>query len=255
VLSCLGVLSLTLWFLGYPDRAVQCSHEAFAMAQEASHPYSLARALYYAAALHALRREWQALQERAEALRALAATHGFAEMLASAIRSHGLAMVEQGQVAEGIAQMQQGMTDLQILRTVDGQATQLAQLAKMYGHAGQPEEGLRLLSTAMTARQDTEERFDEVGRFRLKGELLLLLPHPDMRQAARCLRQALAIARRQQAKALELRTALRLSRLWQQQGKREQAYEILAPIYGWFTEGFTTADLQEARALIEALSP
>jgi predicted ATPase len=186
-------------------------------------------------------------------LRALAAAQGFAELLASATRSHGLARVEQGQIAEGIAQMHQGMADLQVLRTVVGKATQLAHLAKMYGHAGQPEEGLRLLNTAMTARQDTEERFDEVGRFRPKGELLLLLPHPDRRQAASCFRQALAIARSQQAKSLELRTTLRLSHLWQQQGKRDQARQLLAQSYGWFTEGFDTPDLQEAKALLQQL--
>jgi predicted ATPase len=252
-LSCLGILSLTLWFLGYPDQALQRSHEALALAQASSHPYSLARALANAAALHALRREWQVLQERAEALQTLATAQGFAELLASATRSYGLALVEQGQVTEGIVQMQQSMTALQMLKTEDGQATHLAQLAKMYGRAGQAEEGLRLLTRAMAARQDTEERFDDVGRLRLKGELLLMLPHPDGRQAESSFRQALAVARSQQAKSLELRTALRLSRLWQQQGQREKARQLLAPIYGWFTEGFETADLQEARTLLAEL--
>jgi len=192
-LSCLGVLSLTLWFLGYPDQALQRSHEALALAQESSHPYSLAKALANAAALHALRREWQTLKERAETLQTLAAAQGFAELLATATRSYGLALVEQGQIVEGIAQMQQSMATLHMLRTEDGQATHLAQLAKMYGRAGQSEEGLRLLTEAMAARQDTEERFDDVGRLRLQGELLLMLPYPDERQAASYFRQALPL--------------------------------------------------------------
>jgi predicted ATPase len=100
---------------------------------------------------------------------------------------------------------------------------------------------------------EPEERLDEVGRYRLKGELLRMLPQPDARQAERCFWQALAIARRQHAKSSELRTALCLSRLWQQQGKRAEARQLLAELYHWFTEGFNTADLQEASALLEAL--
>jgi predicted ATPase len=109
------------------------------------------------------------------------------------------------------------------------------------------------LAEARAVRQTTDERLDEVGRYRLKGELLLMLPHPDTRQAERCFWQALTIARRQRAKSSELRTALRLSRLWQRQGKRAEARQLLAEIYHWFIEGFTSADLLEARGLLEAL--
>jgi predicted ATPase len=105
----------------------------------------------------------------------------------------------------------------------------------------------------MAVRQTTEERLDEVGRYRLKGELLLMLPQPDTRQAERCFWQALTIARRQRARSSELRTALLLSRLWQRQGKRAEARQLLAEIYHWFTEGFASADLLEARRLLEAL--
>ena len=112
--------------------------------------------------------------------------------------------------------------------------------------------GLHLLAAAMTA--DTEERCDISGRHRIKGELLLLLPCPDLQQAESCLQHALVLARRQHAKMPELRAALRLSRLWQQQGKRVAARELLAPVYSWFTEGFATADLQEAKALLDELA-
>jgi predicted ATPase len=107
---------------------------------------------------------------------------------------------------------------------------------------------------ALTRVEATEERWWEAELHRLKGTLLLQLPNPDILQAAAWFRQALAVARGQQAKALELRAALHLSRLWQQLGKRAEAQQLLAPIYGWFTEGFDTPDLQEAQVLLEELS-
>ena len=250
-LGCLSALSVTLWFLGYPDQAIQCSVEALARAHELSHPYSLARVLVHAAYLHWFCREWLRLQERAEALRALAAAHGFAELHARATYRYGLALVKQGQIAEGLAQCHESMDTLQSMQCGDAQALRLAQLAELYKHTRQPETGLQLLATAMAA--DTEERFDASGRYSLKGELLLLLPDPDVHQAESCFQQALLIARRQGAKMPELRAALRLSHLWHQQGKRAEARQLLAPVYGWFTEGFATADLQEARALLDEL--
>jgi predicted ATPase len=130
----------------------------------------------------------------------------------------------------------------------------LGLLAEACGQAGQVEEGLRALREALEAIQTTEERICEVEVYRLKGELLLQQSAAQQGAAEASFHQALTVARRQQAKSLELRAAMSLSRLWQQQGKRAEAYELLAPIYGWFTEGFDTADLQEAKALLEALA-
>jgi predicted ATPase len=251
-LGCLGALSMILWFLGYPDQAVQRSVESLALAHELSHPYSLARVLVDAAYLHGFCREWSQLQERAEALRDLAAAHGFAEMYARATYRYGLALVKQGHVTAGLAQFHQSLDALQVMQSGDAEALRLAQLAELYWYTGQPEMGLHLLATAMAA--DTEERCDVSGRYRMKGELLLLLPCPDFQQAESCFQHALALARRQHAKMPELRAALRLSRLWHQQGKRVAAGELLAPVYSWFTEGFATADLQEARALLDELA-
>ena len=129
----------------------------------------------------------------------------------------------------------------------------LALLAEVYGHAGQAEEGLRLLAEALAHVDTTGERFYAAEVYRLKGELLLRQATPDEAQAETCWHQALDIARHQQAKSWELRAALSLSRLWQQQGKRDGARDLLAPIYGWFTEGFDTADLKEAKGLLEEL--
>jgi len=125
-------------------------------------------------------------------------------------------------------------------------------LAEAYAQAEQFEAGLSALAEALTLVEMTEERWWEAELYRLKGELLLRLPLPDIPQAASCLHQALDVARRQQAKSLELRASLSLSRLWQQQGKRNQARQLLTEVYSWFTEGFETSDLQEARLWLEA---
>jgi len=127
-------------------------------------------------------------------------------------------------------------------------------LAEAYGESGQAEEGLRLLAEALAKMHQQGSHLWEPALYRVKGELLLRQPVPDAPEAESCFRQALEIARQQQAKSLELRAALSLSRLWQQQGKRKEAHDLLAPIYGWFTEGFDTTDLREARALLEALA-
>jgi len=157
-LGCLGALSVTLWFLGYPDQARQRSAEALALADELSHPYSLARVLVDTAYLDWFFRDWSKLQERAEALRALAVAHGFAELYARATYRCGLALVKQGQIAAGLAQFHDSVDALQVMQSGDAQAFRLTQLAELYGYAGQPETGLHALTAALTA--DTEERFD-----------------------------------------------------------------------------------------------
>ena len=128
----------------------------------------------------------------------------------------------------------------------------LALLAEAYGQAGQPEAGLSALDEALTLMEATEERWWEAEVHRLKGELLLQLPLSDISPATACFHQAIEVARSQQAKSLELRAALSLSRLWQQHGQRDQARQLLTEIYSWFTEGFETPDLQEARMWLEA---
>ena len=131
---------------------------------------------------------------------------------------------------------------------------QLAVLAEAYRHVGQTEAGLRLLAEALTVADTTGGQHVEAELHRLRGEFLLALAADRDAEAETCFQQALALARRQQAKSLELRAAMSLARLWQRQGKRAAAHELLAPLYGWFTEGFDTADLQDARALLDELA-
>jgi predicted ATPase len=150
--------------------------------------------------------------------------------------------------------MHQGIATIQTTGQRLSRSAYLARLAEACGNSGQVEAGLRLLAEALVHVDHTGERYYEAEVYRLKGELLLRQAVPDSLQAEACFQQALTIACRQQAKSWELRAATGLGRLWQQQDKRTEAYDLLAPVYGWFTEGFDTADLQDARALLEELA-
>jgi TOMM system kinase/cyclase fusion protein len=250
---CLSFAAWALWYLGYPDQALRRIHEALTLAQELSHPFSLAFALAFAAWLHQLRREEQAAQEWAAAAIALSTDQGFPFWVAWGTILRGWALAEQGQRAKGIAQMRQGITAWRATGAELQRPYYLALLAEAYGKAGQAEEGLSVLAEALTAVHKTGERQYEAELYRLTGELLRKQDGSDEQEAESCLRQAVDVAHQQQAKSLELRAAMSLSRLWQSQGKRAEARELLAPIYGWFTEGFDTADLQEAKALLAEL--
>jgi len=166
---------------------------------------------------------------------------------------HGWALVAQGHNAQGLAQLQQGLTAMQAIGMEVGRPDGLARLAAAYGMGGQPEAGLQVLAEALATARTTGEGLLEPERYRLRGELVLQQTVPDTHKAETCFQQALTIARHQHAQSLELRAAMSLARLWQQQGKRADAHELLAPVYGWFTEGFDTADLQEAKVLLDLL--
>ncbi len=269
--ACLSFAAMALWHLGYPDQALERSHEALTLAHELNHPFSLAIALHFAASIHRLRREGQAVQERTEALVALASEQGFPYFLAGGTFLRGWALAQQGQVEKGITQMHQGLT---IWRSMG--VEQLGQLsvllAETYGKAGEIEEGLNLLAKSLAEMYKSGEHWWEAGLYWTKGELLLAQEGKNQKrfprcgvptgtkgksgnesEAEECFRQAMNVAHRQGAKSLELRAAVSLSRLWQQQGKREEAQQMLAEIYGWFTEGLDTTELQEAKALLEEL--
>jgi predicted ATPase len=165
----------------------------------------------------------------------------------------GWALAMQGQGEEGIAHLHQGLAALRAAGAELSRSRDLALLAEAYGKVGQTEAGLTVLAEALAVVDKTGERYWEAELHRLKGELLLGLSTDNTTEAEACFQQALDVARRQEAKSLELRAAMSLSRLWQQQGKQAEARALLAPIYGWFTEGYDTADLQQAKALLEEL--
>jgi predicted ATPase len=159
----------------------------------------------------------------------------------------------QGQGAAGLAQMHQGLDAVAAMGQALARVHCLMLLAEALGHTGQVEAGLRLLAEVLVELEASGQGYLLAEAHRLQG-VLQQQAVPEPTQAEACFQRALAIARRQQAKSWELRAAISLSRLWQHQGKRQEAYDLLAPIYHWFTEGFDTADLQEAKTLLDALA-
>jgi predicted ATPase len=251
---CLVIGASALWCLGYPAQAVRRSQEALALAQALDHRYSLAAAQFWTAWLHYRRRDVLAVQAQAEALLTLATAHGFPLHVGSSTFWRGWALAMQGGGAAALAPLRQGMTAVLATGQELIRPLCLVLLAEAVGHVGQIEEGLRLLAEVLTGLEANGQQGDVLAEaYRLQGTLLLQHAVPDAVQAEACFQQALAVARRQQAKSWELRAATSLSRLWQRQGQRVQARELLAPVYGWFSEGFDTADLQEAKALLAEL--
>jgi predicted ATPase/class 3 adenylate cyclase len=251
---CLIYAAQVSWLLGYPDQALIKSSEALCLAEELSHPFSLAYALDFAAILHQFRREWQSAQERAEAAMTLSTKEGFPLWLAIGMILRGRTLVEQGQGAEGIAQMRQGSAIFQAIGAKVGQPYFLALIAEAHGCEGHPEEGLKILDEALAAAQKTGERWCAAELYRYRGDLLLARSTEHDIEAEECFQRALSVTHHQLAKSLELRTALSLSRLWQRQGKQAKARELLRPIYGWFKEGFDTAEVKETGVVLRELS-
>jgi predicted ATPase len=201
--------------------------------------------------IHQHRREADEVLARAQQVLTLATEQGFAQTVAVGTRDRGWALSMHGHLAEGIALMRQGHAAFQA--TGGARAYPFVWLAEALGKAGEADAGLHILAEGLALVEQHEERVYEAELHRLKGALLLSQASP-IEEAEACFHRALDVARRPEAKSLELRAAMSLARLWQQQGKRTEAYDLLAPIYGWFTEGFDTADLQDARALLEALA-
>ncbi|MBI3800336.1 MAG: AAA family ATPase [Deltaproteobacteria bacterium] len=270
--SCQGYASWAFWLLGYPDLALKKSEEVRVLAQHSSDPFFFANISLFPTMLSQFRGDTQAaIQERAEAVIALCREHGFPLFLIWATVLLGWALSEQGQWDEGNALMRQGLADWQMIGAEFIRPYFLALLAEASHKAGQTEKGLTLLAEALAIVERNEERMWEAEIYRLKGTLTLkqsevrsprsevpstqhLTPNTQAEaEAEACFHQAIEVARRQHAKSLELRAVTSLSRLWQQQGKKEEARRMLAEIYGWFTEGFDTKDLQEAKALLDEL--
>ena len=242
-----------LWSLGYPDQGLARSQEALTLAQQSAHPFSLAFALCWTAVFHQFRREMRLTQERAEAAISLAKEQGFPLWVAYSSILRAWALV-QGQAKEGLEQLHQGMMAWRATAAEIFRPYCLALLAEAYGTLGEPEAGLTALAEALTLADTTGERWYEPELYRLKGTLLLQQSSDNATAAETCFHHALDIARNQQAKSLELRAATSMAYLWQQQGTRQEAYDLLTPVYGWFTEGFDTADLKDAKALLDELA-
>lgn len=260
---CRLLAAWALCFLGYPDQALKRNHEALTIAQEVFHPLSLAAAQAFFAFTYQFRCEGQAAQEHAEAAVALCSQQGFPFFLAFGTILRDWARAEQGQTEEGIAQIRQGLAAFRATGAELATVRFSALLAEAWGQVGQPEEGLAVLAEALAVVDKGGERDYEAELYRLKGELTLQkVRGPGSKfqttdpqgEAEACFRRAIAIAQKQHAKSLELRAVMSLARLWQQQGKNAEARSMLTEIYRWFTEGFDTRDLQDAKALLDALA-
>lgn len=271
-----GVVSLaqnarTLSLMGSPDQAIQQAEAAVALAKEVAHPYSLALAQYQAAVVYHTQRDLQRMQAILEATVALSPEYGIPYWLSSMQVLKGWLLANQGERQAGIELMRQGLTVSQEIGTALNRPYSLALLAEMYGSIGETAKGLVLLQEAEQLVTKTGGHFNQAEIYRLAGELTLqqcteqdknwqvtnthraLPPAPIAAEAEGYFLKALGIAQRQEAKLLELRAGVSLSRLWQRQGKGEQAQQFLTTLYDWFTEGFDAVDLQEAKRLLEEL--
>lgn len=252
-LVCLAMSAWALWSLGYPDQAVAQSRKAIALAQQLAHPYSLALTYGLASRLHQLRRDVQATQEQAQACMALCTEHEFTYWLTQADILRRWALTSQALHPEGLSAMRQALAAYRKTGAVLNQTHWLALLVEACWEADWVEEGGQVLHEALAVVGQTGERYYEAELHRLAGEFWLRHETPDVSRAEDALQHGLQIAREQEAKSFELRVAMSLARLWQQQGKQDEARDLLAPVYYGFTEGLDTADLQQAKTLLDEL--
>jgi predicted ATPase len=249
----LTLTAMALWQLGYPDQALQRTIEAFALAQQLSHPRSLARVSWFTGLFHQFRRDVRAAQDFADSVLVLSAKHGITEWSPWATSVRGWTAAAQGRHEEGIAQLRHGMaisraTGLELLRPHF-----LRMLAEANLAAGRLNDAQDALTEALAIADQHQELSTEPEIYRLRGEPILRQEDSNIAEAKRCFERAIEIARKQSAKSWELRASTSLARLLDKQGQRDQARAMLADIYNWFTEGFDTADLKDINTLLEEL--
>ncbi|MNY03279.1 hypothetical protein D3C86_1358910 [compost metagenome] len=246
-----------LWFLGFPDQASTRSRDALALANKICDPFSLAFTLSATSILGQFRQDVQFAEECADAAIKLSLERGFPFYLAWGNILQGWARAEQGNIDEGIAQVAKGIATYQATGAEFGCSYFLALLAAAHGRAGQPQAGLDAVTDALAMVNRTGEHFYEAELYRLKGTLTLQCPGEDrqdssvQQEAQACFQKAISVARQQGAKSLELRATMSLAQLWETRDK-EAARQVLADIYSFFTEGFDSVDLLQAKALLDA---
>jgi predicted ATPase len=251
---CRKVASWAFWILGYPARGLEESLASLELAGELAHPMSMVVALVWACVFRDLRREFPAVREHARALIALSTEHDASQWLAAGTIIDGAARAELGEGTAAIAQIKRGLaaygsTGAQLFLPYF-----LSLLARACSKIGQPHEGLRVIGEALESARRTGERAWEAELNRLEGELRLASDPDDVAEPMECFRRAIEIARRQAARSWELRAASSLARLLVAAGRRDEARRTLAGVYDWFTEGFDTTDLGEAKALLDDLA-
>jgi predicted ATPase len=248
-----NVLVAILVILGHPSTALSRGHELLAAARQNSDPLSTAIALFGDGMHHLLLRDTRMLAERADELLSIATEHEMAVYLVMATFFRGWAMAVAGRGDEGIPEMRRSISD-PVLAEHPAIAQSVTLLAEICGKNGRAEEGLDLVAEGLRTADRTGIRVAEAELRRVKGELLLMHNPSDEREAERCLRTAIDVARRQGARLFELRATVSLACLLKSQEKIEEARTMLVEIYNWFSEGFDTADLKDAKALLDELN-
>jgi predicted ATPase len=246
-------LSRSLFALGYPEQSLARIREAWVAARELAHPHTVAHALGFRCNLCQLFQDQCGVEEQAEALITLGTEQSFPFWLALGTIYQGWALANGGQAEAGIARVRAGLAGYWATGAQHRSPYLLALLAEVHGKAGETSEALDVVAEALARVEKTGECWFEAELHRLRGELLLSLPEPNRTEAEACFRRAMAVARGQEAKLWELRAAMSLARLWRDQGRRSECHELLTPVYGWFTEGFDTADLMDTKALLDEL--
>jgi len=266
-----NVFSWTLWFLGYPDQAAKSMDDSVALARKLEHPHTLAFALTFDLVVRIYRREFQGFKELVEELTRLSKEKGFIYWEMHGIFYMGYIQALEGQIEEGLTMMHQAMDILEAIGAGTCFTRLYTRIMETHILSRQPDKGLAIFDKAMEVLRTYDERYCEAELYRLKGELLLIEAEDDKREKGKqkkskdktdelakeadgLFQKAIDISREQQAKSWELRAVMSLSRLWQKQGKKDDARKMLEEIYGWFTEGFDTNDLKKAKALLDGLS-
>jgi predicted ATPase len=250
----LSYLGAAVSMLGHPEQGRARAQEDLHLAGELSHPFSIAHALFWIAVDHLMAGEPESALEQAEALIALATEQGFPRYLGVGTFLHGWALVEVDQVEDGLAQLRGVVAATRAAGMRMGMPTLLRVLARACGRAGLVDEGLTIAEEALELVEQTGERVHLSELHATRGELLLAASEGNEAKAEACFLQALELARSQEARFYELRAATRLVRLWQRQGKQKEARQLLQPVYDWFTEGFDTPTLKDAKVLLEELA-
>ena len=250
--SLLSYAAFTLWLLGYPEQALQHSRDSLTLAQNQARPFNSVLAHTFSAMLHILRRDAPTAQQQAEAAMTIATEQGFPMFVTWDTMHQGWALEEQGHAGEGVKLLGQGLAVFRAAGYMAWAQFYLGMLAELYRQAGQTEAGLSALAEAREFNKKRGEGWYKAELYRIEGELTLQ-QSPDAAEAEACFLNAIEIAQKQEAKSLELRAATSLARMWQRQGKTTEARDLLASVYDWFTEGFDTADLKDAKALMDTL--
>jgi predicted ATPase len=247
--------SLALWLLGFPEVALKDANDALNYARESSHAATLMFALSLTTISHIWCGNNAIVNAQADELIALADEKGSSARKATGITQKGLLFALTGKPSKAVQMINSGIAVYRSTRSTNSIPLVLSYLARAYAQLGQSVEAWRCIGEAMTTVEATKERWCEAEVHGTAGEIALMSPEPDATRAEKHFERALAVARRQQAKSWELRAAMSMARLWCDQGKRQQAHDLLAPVYGWFTEGFDTLDLKKAKSLLERLKP